>query len=234
MATAYRWSGEIPQGLRNGRANAAPEETGTRRRFEQREIPRFARNDGEMPLSTNSGAVPSRKVAALTTRRGFCEDRRALSSSNVSSLSTTRSLRREVMVGNCKKPAVVEFYTVKRIDNSRLVRHVEPAKMRNLLRTAALGGIIAMFFMLYVYQHFRCIDMSFQLEDLKGKQAQAAELNGKLKLEIATLRDPHRIDVIAQHELGFTRPEANQIREYVNLDGAEVAALQYTRLNRAP
>ena len=138
------------------------------------------------------------------------------------------------MTGNCKKTAVVEFYTVKRIDNSRLVRHVEPAKMRNLVRTAALGGIIAVFFMLYVYQHFRCIDMSFQLEDLKGKQAQAAGLNGKLKLEIATLRDPHRIDVIAQHELGFTRPEANQVREYVNLDGAEVAALQYTRLNRAP
>jgi len=138
------------------------------------------------------------------------------------------------MGGNCKKPAMAEFYTVKRIDNSRLVRHVESAKMRNLLRTAALGGVIAVFFMLYVYQHFRCIDMSFQLEDLKGKQAQAAELNGKLKLEIATLRDPQRIDVIAQHELGFKRPEANQVREYLNLDGAEVATLEYTRLNRAP
>ena len=211
MATAYRWSPEIPQGLRNGRANAAPEETGTRH-FEPSEIPRFARGGGKMPLSANSGGGPSRKVAVMTTR----------------------SLLREVMGGNCKKPAMAEFYTVKRIDNSRLVRHVESAKMRNLLRTAALGGVIAVFFMLYVYQHFRCIDMSFQLEDLKGKQVQAAELNGKLKLEIATLRDPHRVDVIAQHELGFKRPEANQVREYLNLDGAEVATLEYTRLNRAP
>jgi len=212
MATAYRWSPEIPEGLSNGRANVARGETGTGRYFEQTGIPRFARNDGKMPLSANSGGGPSRKVAAMTTR----------------------SLRRELMGGNCKKPAMAEFYTVKRIDNSRLVHHLEPAKMRNLFRTAALGGIIAVFFMLYVYQHFRCIDMSFQLEDLKGKQTQAAELNGKLKLEIATLRDPRRIDVIAQHELGFKRPEANQVREYVNLDGAEVAALQYTRLNRAP
>ena len=209
MATAYRWSPEIPQGLRNGRA--APEETGTPH-FGPSEIPRFARSGGKMPLSGNTAGVPSRKVAVMTTR----------------------SLRREVMGGNCKKPAMAEFYTVKRIDNSRLVRHLESAKMRNLLRTAALGGVIAVFFMLYVYQHFRCIDMSFQLEDLKGKQGQAAELNGKLKLEIATLRDPHRIDVIAQHELGFKRPEANQVREYVNLDGAEVAALESTRLNRAP
>jgi len=212
MATAYRWSPEIPEGLRKGRRNAAREETGTSRHFEQREIARFARNDGKTPLSADPRGGPWRKVAAMTTR----------------------SLRRELMGGNCKKPAMAEFYTVKRIDNSRLVRHMEPAKMRNLFRTAALGGIIAVFFMLYVYQHFRCIDMSFQLEDLKGKQAQAAELNGKLKLEIATLRDPHRIDVIAQQELGFKRPEANQVREYVNLDGAEVAALEYTRLNRAP
>src|SRR5262249_48606141 len=116
----------------------------------------------------------------------------------------------------------------------RVVRHVEPAKMRNLFRTAALGGIIAVFFMLYVYQHFRCIDMSFQLEDLKGKKAQAAELNRKLKLEIAPVRDPHRIDVIAQHEFGFRRPEAHQGRECVKLDAAEVAALQSPRLNRAP
>jgi len=39
-----------------------------------------------------------------------------------------------------KAAAVTEFHTVKRIDNSRIVRHVEPAKMRKLYRTVALGG----------------------------------------------------------------------------------------------
>ncbi|MGB7848437.1 MAG: septum formation initiator family protein [Candidatus Acidiferrum sp.] len=133
-----------------------------------------------------------------------------------------------------KKPAVVEFYTVKKIDNSRLVRRVEPVKLRNLYKTVALGGIIAAFCMLYAYQHFRCIDLSFQLEDLKGKQELAQAANGKLKLEIATLRDPHRIDVIARHQLGLTQPTASQVREYAAVDGAEVAAVQYTRPNRAP
>lgn len=126
-----------------------------------------------------------------------------------------------------KKPAMVEFYTVKRIDNSRLVRHVEPVKLRNLYKTVALGGILAVFCMFYVYQHFRCIDLSFQLEDLKGKQVQAQSLNSELKLEIETLRDPHRIDVIAQKELGLKRVDSAQVREYGNSDGAEVAALQY-------
>jgi cell division protein FtsL len=132
------------------------------------------------------------------------------------------------------KPEMVEFYTVKRIDNTRLVRHVEPVKMRNLYKTAALGGIVAVFFMMYIYQHFRCIDLSFQLEDLKGKQSQAAALNSELRLEISALRDPHRIYVIAQHELGLQRPEPTQVREYTNLDGAQVATAQFARANRVP
>jgi cell division protein FtsL len=133
-----------------------------------------------------------------------------------------------------KKPAMVEFFTVKKIDNSRLVRHVEPVKLRNLYKTVALGGIIAVFCTLYIYQHFRYIDLGFQLEELKGKQEQARIANGKLKLDIATLRDPHRIDLIARHQLGLTQPTASQVREYATLGGAEVAAVENVRPNRAP
>jgi cell division protein FtsL len=132
------------------------------------------------------------------------------------------------------KPPIVEFYTVKRIDNSRLVRRVEPIKLRNLYKTVALGSIVAAFCMLYIYQHFRCIDMGFQLEDLKSKTQQAQTLNSKLKLEIAYLRDPHRIDVIARRQLGLTQPTANQVREYASPDGAELAAVQFLRPNHAP
>jgi len=32
------------------------------------------------------------------------------------------------------------------------------------------GALVAVFLMFYVYQHFRCIDLSFQLEDLKARQ----------------------------------------------------------------
>ncbi len=137
------------------------------------------------------------------------------------------------MVGT-NKPAMVEFHTVKRIDNSRLVRHVEPLKMRNLYKTAGLGAIVALCCMLYVYQHFRCIDLSFQLEDLRIHQQQALKLNGALKLEIATLRDPQRIDLLARHTLGLTEPTAEQVREYSPFDGSEVAAVRYVRPNRAP
>lgn len=128
---------------------------------------------------------------------------------------------------------MLEFQTVKRIDNSRLVRHVEPVKLRSLYRTAALGGVVAAFFMFYIYQHFRCIDLSFQLEDVKVKQAEAAALNSSLKLEIAGLRNPMRIDVIARRQLGLTEPLPAQVQEYDAPAGGEVAAARYVHSNRA-
>jgi cell division protein FtsL len=130
-----------------------------------------------------------------------------------------------------KSVPVTEFHTVKRIDNSRLVRHVEPVRLRNLYKSVALGGIVAMFFMLYIFQHFRCIDLSFQLEDLRAKQTQAAALNSELKLEIASLRNPMRIDIIARRQLGLTEPLPDQVREYDVPNGAQVAQARLARRN---
>ncbi len=134
-----------------------------------------------------------------------------------------------------KKKAVAmrEFRTVKRIDNSRLVRHVEPVKLKNFYKTAAMGAVIALCCMFYIFQHFRCIDLSFQLEELKQKQAQAAALNSELKLNIATLSRPSRIDQIARLRLGLTQPLPDQVREYDVPSGAQVASARYTRGNRA-
>ena len=128
---------------------------------------------------------------------------------------------------------MAEFHTVKRIDNSRLRRNVEPAKMRSLWKTVALGSCVALFFLLYVFQHFRCIDLSFQLEDLKAQQAKAEALNSELKLEIAGLRDPMRIDVIARKRLGLTSPLPSQVQDYQAPVGMEEAA-RYVRPNHAP
>jgi cell division protein FtsL len=136
--------------------------------------------------------------------------------------------------GRKKAGVMTEFFTAKRIDNTRLVRHVEPAKMRDLYRTVALGSVLAVFCMLYIYQHFRCIDLSFQLEGVKAKQADAAALNSALRLEIAGLSDPKRIDVIARRQLGLTETLPTQVREYDEPGGAEVAAVRYVRPNRTP
>ena len=137
------------------------------------------------------------------------------------------------MASKKRTRAIREFQTVKRIDNSRLVRRVEPVKLRSYYRTVALGCVVSAFFMLYIYQHFRCIDLSFQLEQVKAAQVEAQTLNSSLKLEIASLRNPMRIDVIARRQLGLTEPLPTQVREYDAPPGAEVASARYIRQNRS-
>jgi cell division protein FtsL len=131
------------------------------------------------------------------------------------------------------KSRATEFHTVKRLDNTRLVRHVEPAKMRNLYRSVALSSVIAAFFLLYIYQHFKCIDLSFQLEAERTERVEASAVNSSLKLEIAALSNPKRIDMIARRQLGLTETLPSQVREYQPTAGAEVAAAQFIRVNRA-
>jgi cell division protein FtsL len=131
------------------------------------------------------------------------------------------------------KSRATEFHTVKRLDNTRLVRHAEPVKMRNLYRSVALSTFIAAFFLLYIYQHFKCIDLSFQLEAARAERVEASALNSTLKLEIAGLSNPKRIDTIARRQLGLTETLPSQVREYQPTAGAEVAAAQFIRLNRA-
>ena len=49
------------------------------------------------------------------------------------------------------------------------------------------------------------------LESLRSEQSQAAELNQELKLEVAGLRSPGRIDIIARRQLGLTAPVPGQM-----------------------
>ena len=132
-----------------------------------------------------------------------------------------------------RKSRATEFHTVKRLDNTRLVRHAEPVKMRNLYRSVALSTFIAAFFLLYIYQHFKCIDLSFQLEAARAERVEASALNSSLKLEIAGLSSPKRIDTIARRQLGLTETLPSQVREYQPTAGAEVAAAQFIHVNRA-
>ena len=106
---------------------------------------------------------------------------------------------------------MTEFYTVKRIDNSRLVRSVAPNRLRECCRQVALGAVLAGVALLYAWQHFQCIQLRYQLEELKSERAQAAELNLRLKLEVAGLRSPMRIDAIARRQLGLSVPVPGQI-----------------------
>lgn len=106
---------------------------------------------------------------------------------------------------------MTEYHTVKRIDNSRLVRPAEPARLRDFWRRLAAGAGLAGCLLFYAWQHFECIQLRYQVEQLESSRAQAAELNQQLHLEVATLRSPARVDAIARQQLGLTVPVPGQV-----------------------
>ena len=106
---------------------------------------------------------------------------------------------------------MMEFITVKRIDNSRLVRAVSRGQWRDFCRFAGLGAALAALLLVYAGQHFRCLRVQYQLEELKARRAESTELNAQLKLQAAALLAPGRIDALARGQLGLTVPVPGQV-----------------------
>lgn len=104
-----------------------------------------------------------------------------------------------------------EFHTIKRIDNSRLERHVPPDRLREMARLIGLGALLAAAALFYAWQHFEYLQLRYRVEALKAERSQASELNQQLKLEMAGLRAPSRIDEIARRQLRLTAPVAGQV-----------------------
>jgi cell division protein FtsL len=106
---------------------------------------------------------------------------------------------------------MTEYFTVKRIDNSRLARQASPARIRDFWERVAIGAIMAGCLLFYAWQHFECIQQRIQLERIEARRAQAAELNQQLAIEVALLRSPMRVDTIARDQLGLTVPVPGQL-----------------------
>ncbi|HXO05456.1 MAG TPA: hypothetical protein VN884_07485 [Candidatus Sulfotelmatobacter sp.] len=105
---------------------------------------------------------------------------------------------------------MIEYHTVKRIDNSRLVLPVSPARVRDFWRRVAAGGAMAACLLVYTWQHFECIQLRYQVEQLESHRAQSSLLNQQLNLEVDTLTARDRVYAIGGKELGLTIPVVGQ------------------------
>ena len=106
---------------------------------------------------------------------------------------------------------MTEYYTVKRIDNSRLELPAPASQLGDFRRRIATGAVVAACLLSYAWQHFECIQVRYQIERLQAERAKSSELNQQLQLEVATLRAPMRVDSIARNQLGLTVPVPGQV-----------------------
>ncbi len=104
-----------------------------------------------------------------------------------------------------------EVYFVKRIDNSRLRREVNPARRRECLCVLGLGVWVFLFGFVFAWQHFKGVERGYEIEQLKAQRAGIEEWNHQLRLEQASLSDPQRIDILAKKELGLSPPGPRQV-----------------------
>lgn len=117
---------------------------------------------------------------------------------------------------------VVEIYTVKRIDNSRLRRRTRG--FGRLCGTPlAAGGALALALLGYAWQRYENLELRYQLEQLNATQSHVVELNRELRVELATLRSPGRIDLLARGQLGMAVPLPAQIIPYPGRTSGEMA-----------
>ena len=128
---------------------------------------------------------------------------------------------------------MTEYFTIKRIDNSRLVRPAPPARLRDFWRRVAVGAAMAGCLLSYAWQHFQCIQLRYQVEQLESRRAQAAELNQQLHLEVATLRSPMRVDAMAR-DMGLTMPVPGQIAPVDGPSDAVVAEVRAVAQSSRP
>ncbi len=104
-----------------------------------------------------------------------------------------------------------EIYFAKRIDNSRVVRMVDPKRRREM---KSFGVTLAVFFLLvmvYLLQHLSAIEYGYRIEQAKAEQTSIVESNRELKLEESSLKDLERIDIEAR-KLGMIPPVAGQVQ----------------------
>ena len=104
-----------------------------------------------------------------------------------------------------------EIYYVKRVENCRLAPPPGPLPSRryfSMTLLAALGLAAAMF---CAAQRFASVQEGYRLEVLQQEKQQILEENRKLRLEVASLGDPVRIDTIARQQLGMTALSPHQI-----------------------
>jgi len=72
--------------------------------------------------------------------------------------------------------------------------------------------------LVYVWSHLRMTDLEYKVAEEMNRKEQLLEEQRKLKVEVATLKTPNRIESIAREKLKMVYPQREQIIHLENGD----------------
>jgi len=94
----------------------------------------------------------------------------------------------------------VDFeYAIKQdVRNNPIVREIDEARQRQMRRTLAIGGLLVAVMLFSAWQNAALVQHGYKLQRLQQEIEEAKVVNRRLRLEIAALRSPQRIEDLAK------------------------------------
>ncbi|MBI3078770.1 MAG: cell division protein FtsL [Deltaproteobacteria bacterium] len=80
-----------------------------------------------------------------------------------------------------------------------------------LLAVAGASALILAALLFYVWTRIRVVQMGYEISRANQAQRELLERSRALRLEVATLRAPRRIEAIAGSQLGLRPPRGEQV-----------------------
>ncbi|MPY88300.1 MAG: hypothetical protein GEU99_10275 [Luteitalea sp.] len=102
----------------------------------------------------------------------------------------------------------LEFAMKTDVRNAQVVRELDRQRQRELWRAALIGICLVGLVLFSAWQHFELRRLHYQTVQLQQERTAELMVRRHLRLEIATLAAPRRIEEVATTLLNMTRPAA--------------------------
>jgi len=102
-----------------------------------------------------------------------------------------------------------EYAIKKDIRNNPIVREVDEARLREMLRSTVIGVFVVAIVLYSAWQHFELVRYGYRIEQMQQQRATEEKVNRHLKLNIQTLSRPDRIEQLASRRLKLVQPTAD-------------------------
>ena len=99
-----------------------------------------------------------------------------------------------------------EYAIKKDVRNNPIVREVDEERHREMWRSVGVGAFLVIAFLFSAWQRVELLSHGYKVEQMQRDRAVEAELARHLRLEIATLRSPSRIEWLATRQLQMVAP----------------------------
>jgi cell division protein FtsL len=100
-----------------------------------------------------------------------------------------------------------EYAIKKDVRNNPIVREVDEHRVREQWRSVALGILFVAVLLFSGWQRVELLQHGYRAEEMQKERADQDNVNRQLRLEIATLKSPKRIETLATQRLHLVAPE---------------------------